>query len=340
MDDDGFTLVGARGRSGKPSASKSVSVADALKANSASASFKIDAATHSQQCCSAHSGVDASSTPSVPTSRKARRQKRADDPAETISKQIADCVTRLQMHTSMQSVLLSSLDAFLQPQFAIVAPHQDIVVNVCALGLGPLRYSNGRAQLAFTDTIAKYIHEILQRKNAGVDVSVNKIAFDPIFDELDRQVLARLSYEMTFVNDGKLIPRINDQERVIPLIMIMPHCTEDLYDNFLRENSKNNVLQHTLLIGNSLSFYARKPLIGLQAGIASASNDVPSEAERGDNIAEFGLIDAVDDLSAATGASRDASTTERLRVAETKISVAALANTQDDDLFRALDNLR
>ncbi|KCV68013.1 hypothetical protein H696_05482 [Fonticula alba] len=90
-------------------------------------------------------------------------------------------------------------------------------------------------------------------------------AFDPVFDERDRQVLRALGITPLTVNEA------GRRRAETPTLFFMPHCDRFLYDALLDENLADgrDTLARCLVFGNFLARYADPGLGGPEALVQS-----------------------------------------------------------------------
>jgi len=117
---------------------------------------------------------------------------------------------------------------------------------ILALGLGSVKTSKAaQLQLAFLLLVREKLE-----KNGSDQRVVRVEAYDPIFDDEDRDLLTSLKITPLQFNVQGRYPF---EETVF---VYMPHCTRTLYENLLRSNWSSTGLSRLYLCCNNLERYA------------------------------------------------------------------------------------
>ena len=118
--------------------------------------------------------------------------------------------------------------------------------SILALGLGSVKESRpAQLQLAFMLLVRDWLSE---KGSRIVDVA----AYDPVFDDEDRDLLAELAIRALDENVQGYYPLQH------AVFAYMPHCTKTLYENILRANWSPEGLDRLWLCCNDLERYVGK----------------------------------------------------------------------------------
>lgn len=180
------------------------------------------------------------------TSRKTRLRKNkaplATDPADVLQRRIEIINARkdeLRRQAAVQHFLAVSFPA----KHVCEETTNLLPTTVLGLGLGSIKDSRAaQTQLAFLLILCDYLAEQTQ-------LPLTIQSYDPVYDESDHTILSAFN----------VIPiRINLQGRHVvqtSMLLFMPHCPRELYENFLRTNWNRNALGNVLLCCNELDKY-------------------------------------------------------------------------------------
>lgn len=129
----------------------------------------------------------------------------------------------------------------------------EVPASVLMLGLGSVRNSRAaQLQLAFLLLVREELERCLESQSKDRQALIKVTAFDPVFDDVDRSVLASFDIETL---DANLQGRHTFQQATF---VYMPHCTWTLYENLLRANWTQDRLSQLWLCCNALHRYSSK----------------------------------------------------------------------------------
>jgi len=120
------------------------------------------------------------------------------------------------------------------------------IVQIICFGLGSMNSSE----------TSQYQFALLLLIQNELGILSEKVGlFDPVFTEEDMNLIKSYGFQCIMVNTiGKYVAN----ERTL---FYMPHCTEGLYSNLLRENWQEHLLKNVVILGNSFDSYIKRDIL-------------------------------------------------------------------------------